>query len=196
MTSRRGFSLIELLVVVSIIALLLGITIPTLSIARNKAQQTACAAKLYGLGQGVQIYRQDHNEVFPEARYMPYPWLTGQDETQDLPTAVKEYLEPNTSAWVCPADRLVHNQTWIDEGGIERECGTSYAYVAALSAQAYEDTFFARFLRFSPSDTPVMHDYDGGTFEREDGGTVLVDPFHPKRQILFVDGHVGSIGGQ
>ena len=58
-------------------------------------------------------------------------------------------------------------------------------------AQAYEQTFFARFLRFSPSDTPVMHDFDGGTFERQDGQTVQVNFFHPRRNILFVDGHVG-----
>ncbi len=196
MTPRRGFSLIELLVVVSIIAIILGIALPTLAFARQKAVMTTCGAKLYGLGQGVRIYVEENKERFPEARYMPYPWLTGQDETQDFPTAIKDYIEPGSNAWVCPADKLVHNQTWTDENGVERSCGTSYAYVAALSAQRYEETFFSRFLRFTPSDTPVLHDYDGGTFEREDGGTVLVDPFHPKRQILFADNHVGTIGGQ
>jgi len=190
---RRGFSLIELLVVIAVVALLLGITIPTLSIAREKARQTACGAKLYGLGQGVRIYVEERQQRFPEARYMPYPWLTGQDDLPDFPSAISDYIDPGTLAWVCPADRIVHSQTWTDERGIERTCGTSYAYVAALSAQRYEETFFARFLRFTPSDTPVMHDYDGGTFEREDGLTVTVDPFHPSRQILFVDGHVGPI---
>lgn len=191
---RRGFSLIELLVVIAVVAVILGVALPTLAGARAKAVQTTCGAKLYGLGQGVSLYREEHVERFPEARYMPYPWLTGQDEVQDFPTAIKDYIEPGTTAWVCPADNIVHSQSWVEEGtNIERTCGTSYAYVAALSAQRYEETFFARWLRFTPSDTPVLHDYDGGTFEREDGLTVTVDPFHPSRQILFVDGHVGPI---
>lgn len=196
MRRRNAFSLIELLVVVSIIALLLGIALPTLGYARQQAVMTTCAAKLYGIGQGVRIYVEENKERFPEARYMPYPWLTGQDEMPDFPTAMKDYLDPGTKAWVCPADRVVHSQTYTDANGAEQTCGTSYAYVAALSAQRYEETFFARFLRFTPSDTPVLHDYDGGTFEREDGQTVQVDFFHPKRQILFADNHVGPINAQ
>ena len=187
--ARRAFSLIELLVVIAIIALILGITIPTLSIARAKAASTACGAKLYGIGQAITIYRENNEGKHPEARYMPDPWLTG-DTRQPINEALRDYMEPYSTAWVCPADRVVHSQTY-DDNGTEKTCGVSYSYVTLLSAQAYEETFFARWLRFTPSDTPVMHDFDGGTFEREDGQTVRVDFFHPRRNILFVDGHVG-----
>lgn len=47
---RRGFTLIEVLVVVAIIALLVAILLPALSEARNSAQAAKCQA---GLGQGV-----------------------------------------------------------------------------------------------------------------------------------------------
>ncbi|MGD9693341.1 MAG: type II secretion system protein [Phycisphaerales bacterium] len=43
---RRAFSLVELLVVVAIVALLLGILVPTLSSARKEARRAACLANM------------------------------------------------------------------------------------------------------------------------------------------------------
>lgn len=53
MKKKRGFSLIELLVVIGIIALLMAIIIPMLAGARAGAQQAQCAANLRQLHQGV-----------------------------------------------------------------------------------------------------------------------------------------------
>jgi prepilin-type N-terminal cleavage/methylation domain-containing protein len=51
-----GFTLIELLVVVGIIAILLGILIPTLSRVRDQAARTACASILHQLLLAAMLY--------------------------------------------------------------------------------------------------------------------------------------------
>ena len=60
-TSCRGFSLIELLVVVAIIALLIGILLPSLGAARESARTTACASNLRQLAMAALAHAGSNN---------------------------------------------------------------------------------------------------------------------------------------
>lgn len=72
--SRRAFTLVELLVVISIIALLLGLLLPALGSAKRSAWQVTAASNLRNVAQAVSIYE---NEV----RHFPvsYAYAVGQD---------------------------------------------------------------------------------------------------------------------
>jgi len=65
MPRRPAFSLIELLVVVSVIALLVGLALPTLSAARSTATDAACRANLRTVGQLVTMYADAHAGQLP-----------------------------------------------------------------------------------------------------------------------------------
>lgn len=60
----RAFTLIELLVVVAIIALLISILIPGLTLAREQARRTRCAANLAQLGVAWRMYLDEHQGRF------------------------------------------------------------------------------------------------------------------------------------
>jgi prepilin-type N-terminal cleavage/methylation domain-containing protein len=63
----RGFTLVELLVVIGIIAVLLSILLPTMSRARDTARFTQCRSNLNQIGIAVRMYANDYKDRWPGA---------------------------------------------------------------------------------------------------------------------------------
>lgn len=102
---RMGVTLLELLLVISILAVLAGIIVVVLDHARGKARETVCRGNLKVLFHALQMYRQDWDGIDPEkGRYLQcyevafIPWCNLNPELKRYGVA-KENL-------ICPSDDL------------------------------------------------------------------------------------------
>src|SRR4029450_9641963 len=100
MTSRKAFTLVELLVVIGIIAILIAILLPALKKARQAAQTAACLSNLRVLGQGYAMYTAANNGYLPFVRYpgwflSSYPDILARNPKQPVVSwaeAISPYL--------------------------------------------------------------------------------------------------------
>ena len=173
--NRRGFTIIELLVVISIIALLVGLLLPALLGARRSAQRVTCSSSLRQMGIIFEAYTQDNKEYYPDARPIPSPfpsistnaplydyfdtWVT----LDDGPTETNRVYE-------CPDDSTVYPLA-----------GISYLYstwIAGTTLNEHLSSGFANRLDIGAESIMLMSDYDGeeggSAFTLEDGSTLNV----------------------
>jgi prepilin-type N-terminal cleavage/methylation domain-containing protein len=104
MLARRGFSLVELLVVITIIGVLVALLLPAIQSARETARRAQCSNQLRQLGLGLHNYAQAYN-AFP-------------------PGCIVSTMATDASAqcWEC-------YDTWIEAGSVAvsaRKHGTSW----------------------------------------------------------------------
>jgi prepilin-type N-terminal cleavage/methylation domain-containing protein/prepilin-type processing-associated H-X9-DG protein len=59
----RGFTIVELLVVIAVIAILMGLLLPAIQAARESGRRTACMSNAYQLGMAVNRFDQDKGRV-------------------------------------------------------------------------------------------------------------------------------------
>lgn len=105
---RHAFTLVELLVVVSIIAVLISILLPSLRSARESAKRTICASNLRSLGMGFFIYAEAYQGKIPAAHSLwDAPW--GKGDMFWHQRLIEEGLAygkdgPKKNNAVCPSD--------------------------------------------------------------------------------------------
>jgi prepilin-type N-terminal cleavage/methylation domain-containing protein/prepilin-type processing-associated H-X9-DG protein len=113
--TKRGFTLVELLVVIGIIALLIGILLPALSKARDSANATKCASNLRSIGQAFQEYLDENQGVFPPSNFYTGLTIDSNHTVQNPQTPVYGYTHWSAlikgNQWMAASDYLTNNLT-------------------------------------------------------------------------------------
>jgi prepilin-type N-terminal cleavage/methylation domain-containing protein/prepilin-type processing-associated H-X9-DG protein len=195
---HAGFTLVELLVVITIIGVLIGLLLPAVQGLRLASQRAKCSSNLHQIGVALQQFL-DARGQFPNAAELP-------SVTPKLPTmctVLAPFMEKDTGVFRCPSD-TVHYSPAVDttvEGSTNTNTnintgtqgmiampycyfdtqGLSYEYVAMAASKTRVE-----FLRGRPSiNVWIMYDFEpvhGGPNAR-DGG----------RNFLWLDGHVSGV---
>jgi type II secretory pathway pseudopilin PulG len=66
-TTKKGFTIIELLTVMSIIIILLGVLVPALNKTRRYAKTVVQRGQFHEISKGLELFRNDHSENYPDS---------------------------------------------------------------------------------------------------------------------------------
>ena len=106
LAGKKGFSLVELLTVIAIIAVLAGIIFPVMGMVKSRANMTKCITQLHEIGLGLQVFKQD-NRKYPDilgAVVVRNPGIIPFDQTGANPNSPVTGLYPE----YVKAARLYH----------------------------------------------------------------------------------------
>jgi len=194
--SKRGFSLVELLVVLAIVSVLAAVLLPVFWTARGKAREIVCNSNLRQIGLGVTMYLQDYDARYPYAvdavdRAASWDWRPYPRFYADLPhlPLVQDVLQPyvnSRAVFDCPSDtgfaQPDFTSVTMDAFPTSFEkFGSSYFYHTKLAALQLSEAGLDK-----PSECHLLFDVAGHWH-----GTLT--PLAQRYNVLFADGHVKNI---
>lgn len=111
----RGFTLVELLVVVAIIAVLAGILFPSFMQAREQGRRADCLSNMRQVGIAINLYVQDNEGAYPSspAGAKPGQRLTNAEGFAAWTTAVYPYIVSGRATQI-PARKGKPLPPWTD----------------------------------------------------------------------------------
>ncbi|RYX83391.1 prepilin-type N-terminal cleavage/methylation domain-containing protein [bacterium] len=180
---QKAFSLLELLVVISIIAMLSSTLLPVFERVRGVANKISCAGNVRQINMGIMQYAQDYDDYLPPYNNAYNVWL---------PARLAPYVN-SQNIWKCPSSTW-EIDTW---DGTPADWTVSYGISAHLSG---EGTAVALSSITKSAETVLLCENNFGT-----SGSAVVAPYAPNMgrpyprhkdalNVGFVDGHVKSFG--
>lgn len=111
--SRRAFTLLELLIVLGIVAILVTLSFPVITIFRARAQRVQCTENLRSLYLGAEQFLQQ-NGSWPQ---IPRTAATASEEYAKAWINALAPFGPNAKTWICPTIQgLLENPDYLSAG--------------------------------------------------------------------------------
>jgi prepilin-type N-terminal cleavage/methylation domain-containing protein len=111
MRQRKAFTLVELLVVIGIIAILIGILLPTLSRAQESARKTVCLSNMRTLSDYLKLYSVSYKDAIPvgfmDQKAFSYllNWNNGNGtKPSQMGLLIMAGLSKDPKAFFCPSE--------------------------------------------------------------------------------------------
>ena len=172
-TPARGFTLVELLVVIGILAVLASLLLPALGRAKESARAAGCVSNLHQMGIALLAYTDANRNRLPWMRDRPIDTNTPAiDALPGVETVLKSELG-NTNVLRCPSDRA----------GLFEKTASSYSWNSLLNGQD-ADHLVVLGLSFNPHAIPVF--FDKESFHAARGPAKAVN-------YLYADGHIKNL---
>ena len=129
---KRGFTLVELLVVIAVITVVLGILLPVTGQARLQAKLLAVNAELRDIGLALEAYSFDHDSRYPPTRvdcmlgehYYQLPcelteagYLPAAAKGSFLAAGIEDRFNPGYTYKYRSVGTLIYNRTTVVEEG-------------------------------------------------------------------------------
>jgi len=180
---RKGFTLIEILVVITIISILAAILFPVFARARENARRASCLSNLKQIGLGMMMYAQDYDEHYPLAWLgapgAGWPLQPGLRHTTFLSSATP-YLADNSSRilWmdlIYPYTKSVQIYT-CPSAGLPTDA--SYGYNLAISH--YHSTYNTNFGGDTSNQFPI-----GLSQVTHPAEVILIGDFNSQYHLLY-----------
>ncbi len=172
--SQSAFTLVELLITISIISLLLAILLPSLSSAREQARTTVCASNIRQITIANLAYSIDHNDhLCPGAKN----FLTNLHRWHGSRPFVNQPFNPTSGPLVpyLSADKKIRNCPTFRRFS---EFATN-AFELGNGGYGYNNAFLGRQLK---KITPTLY-----TVESDQSGVSLTRVHAPANTLLFAD---------
>lgn len=187
---RTGLTPIELLIVITILAILAALLFPVFARAREKARQTSCLSNLKQLGLAIQMYVTDSDEAYPMMSSPPNfsPRLRWADY-------VLPYVK-HPHVFACPSvPAMVKNKSFAYDTNIKYGgYGYNYQYLGNSRRVPPDLPFTASDASITaPSETVALAETNGVPGTNPIDGTYTVDPPLPSsRGSGNVSGYYGT----
>lgn len=198
---QKGFTLAELLVVISIIALLMAILMFALRTAREQARRTKCGSNLKQLGLGLTMYADEHDDWLPQTADHRNPEDSEKNWHKNLQFMSYIGLEPNPqgrSVITCPSHRNPDKNTADFMENDDVGFRISYGMNVAFGSSRTDARKRRKRMQFKhPSLTMAFMDaYAYGNAVGEVGWQACLYPCDAYRhgryaQVVYLDGHTG-----
>ena len=119
---KKAFTLLELLVVIAVITLLLSVTLPALSLAKEAARKLLCSTNLHAVGIGLMSYQAEHSERLPPQydRWGPARQTYDNQHMEPWVSYVAYHQDETTSAGLLKPLQLAYlwNQKSLDDPSV------------------------------------------------------------------------------
>jgi len=121
LVKAKGFTLVELLVVIGIIALLISILMPALTKARSLALTAKCGANLHNMGIAMTMYTQQYG-------YYPGHANFGSKIYAVWPTRLRNLMNGDQRVFWCPAQEPGFEWQYRTTGGTATAADSGFGY--------------------------------------------------------------------